>query len=213
MSRMSGLSRALETLSSTAWRKTARVRRSRFVRLVRVSASRCPLLRGVVRLSDYTLGVVVPITTAGEFPCSSQQSWKIENTDSANSIFVNENNAPSSAVATQGTEVPAGQSGLFFFDPKENPIIYMIAATAAVSVNIRKETFRSRFLFGLARLAAGISFEVATQFLARVSATVVKLRGDYTEFRADRVRNKNAGTGLGIYTDAAATGIALRPGT
>ena len=134
-----------------------------------------------MRLSDLR-AETIPITTAGDFICSSLQSWEIENTDAANSIFIHERRA-ATASASDSTEVAAGETRLFFFDPRENPIISMIAATAAVTALVRRETFRSRLRWSIARYGA-ISAQRAASLWRRVSATVVELSAGYTTWRA-----------------------------
>ena len=103
----------------------------------------------------------VPITTAERIPLTALQSWEIKNTDSTNSIFVNERR-DAQASAAHSTEVAAGETLLFFFDPKTNPIISLIAATAAVVALIRKETFRSRLAWNLNRYGAIAAQRAAT---------------------------------------------------
>jgi hypothetical protein len=152
----------------------------------------------------------ISILTGGtEIPCSGPQKWEIENTDTANSIFVNEELMPPSAATSGGSEVAAGLTRTFFFDGEKTPMIRFKAATATVLINIRKTNFRSRILFVLAEIAAGIAKEITDQFWQRVSATVVKLAGAYTEARADTFDRKTAATGLVIGTNAIANGIRI----
>ena len=116
-------------------------------------------------------------------PNSKLSSWEIENTDSANSIFINEQAAVSAADETGGSEVPAGSTRAFFFDPDQNPLIGLRAATAAVLVNIRREYFRSRLGWNIARYAS-VRVQQAEQFFRRLSATAIEPRGAFTTIRA-----------------------------
>ena len=158
---------------------------------------------------------VVDTTAVLESLSGDYQFWTLENPDTnAQSIFYNQN-ATASTTATQSKPVRPGQTAFFFVNAWDNPNgVSLIAATAAQTVNLVKETFRTRLGYQIAVLAAGVAASVANLWRTVAgSTTAVELNGAFTEARADTVRNKTAGTGLGIYTDAAATGIALRPGT
>lgn len=77
----------------------------------------------------------------------------------------------------------------------------MIAATAAVTALVRRETFRSRLRWSIARYGA-ISAQRAASLLRRVSATVVELAAGYTEARADTYAGKtNSNNSVGLATD------------
>ena len=158
---------------------------------------------------------VVDTTAVLESLSGDYQFWTLENPDTnAQSIFYNQN-AVATTTATQSKPVRPGQTAFFFVNAWDNHNgVSLIAATAAQTVNLVKETFRTRLGYQIAVLAAGVAASVANLWRTVAGSTVaVELNGVFTEFRGNTYRNKDAGTGVGIYTDAATVGIALRPGT
>jgi len=160
--------------------------------------------------------VIVPITTAASHAVQGYQYWEIENPPgNANAIFVNLVTT-ATTTGTQSTEVLPGSKYYAFVNQIDNPNgVSLIAATGATTVIRRRETFRTRLGYTLAVVGGSIAAVVGGSLwrLVSGSTTAIQPKGAVTEARADTVRNKRAGTGLGIYTDAATVGIALRPGT
>jgi len=160
--------------------------------------------------------VIVPITTAASHAVQGYQYWEIENPPgNANAIFVNLVTT-ATTTGTQSTEVLPGSKYYAFVNQIDNPNgVSLIAATGATTVIRRRETFRTRLGYTLAVVGGSIAAVVGGSLwrLVSGSTTAIQPKGAVTQARADTYRNKTAGTGLGIYTDAAATGIALRPGT
>src|SRR3990167_587441 len=158
---------------------------------------------------------VVDTTAVLESLSGDYQFWTLENPDTnAQSIFYNQN-ATASTTATQSKPVRPGQTAFFFVNAWDNPNgVSLIAATAAQTVNLVKETFRTRLGYTLAVIAAGVAASVANLWRTVAgSTTAIEPVGSVVQVRANTVRNKDDGTGLWLFTDAATVGIALRPGT
>src|SRR3990167_6307980 len=174
--------------------------------------SSCPrrALGGCVLMGRLT-HPVVDTTAVLESLSGDYQFWTLENPDTnAQAIFYNQN-ATATTTATQSKPVRPGQTAFFFVNAWDNPNgVSLIAATAAQTVNLVKETFRTRLGYQIAVLAAGVAASVANLWRTVAgSTTAIEPVGAIVEARADTVRNKTAGTALTVTTQAASDGMII----
>lgn len=138
----------------------------------------------------------MPVATSAqrEDLSGDYQFWILENPDTnSNAVFYNPN-ATATTTATQSKVVRPGQSAFFFVNTRENPNgVSLIAATGATTVNLTKETFRTRLGYQIGVLSAAVAASVANLWrVVAGSTTAVELNGAYTEARADTLRAKTA---------------------
>ena len=163
---------------------------------------------------------VVDTTAVLESLSGDYQFWTLENPDTnAQSIFYNQN-ATASTTATQSKPVRPGQTAFFFVNAWDNPNgVSLIAATAAQTVNLVKETFRTRLGYQIAVLAAGVAASVVNFWQAVAgSTTVVQMVGGRTTWRAASgadalIQNDQGNTGLNINAGANGDANLLADGT